>query len=126
MVLILLLVIAGCSNQLTCNEPYIIKGLECCLDVNSDKICDSDQNITNNSFITDSDEACFIDDNNITVCGADFIGKELNDNSQKEIISDNYIGDSKEDTSAINEETHWKQARRLPRAPCPFSDSGGS
>ncbi|MBS3162739.1 hypothetical protein J4467_02340 [Candidatus Woesearchaeota archaeon] len=41
-----LLFIAGCSNEITCNAPYILVGESCCLDSNSNSICDSDEIIT--------------------------------------------------------------------------------
>jgi endonuclease YncB( thermonuclease family) len=31
------------TNQPICNPPYIVKGYDCCLDENSNKICDSDE-----------------------------------------------------------------------------------
>ncbi|PIN87918.1 disulfide bond formation protein DsbA [Candidatus Woesearchaeota archaeon CG10_big_fil_rev_8_21_14_0_10_32_24] len=43
--LAVVLFIAGCtgSSKVVCNEPYIQVGSECCLDQNSNKICDSDE-----------------------------------------------------------------------------------
>lgn len=39
----LLIFIAACSSEtVVCNEPYMLKGTECCLDNNSDNICDAD------------------------------------------------------------------------------------
>ncbi len=36
--------IAGCTGgEVVCNDPYIQVGAECCLDKNSNKICDSDE-----------------------------------------------------------------------------------
>ncbi|NQV91058.1 thioredoxin domain-containing protein [Candidatus Woesearchaeota archaeon] len=37
--------IAGCTGggNLVCNDPYIQVGSECCLDQNSNKVCDSDE-----------------------------------------------------------------------------------
>ena len=43
LVLILTLILSGCGNQTTCNQPYIKVGNECCLDQNSNNICDSDE-----------------------------------------------------------------------------------
>ncbi len=42
-----LLVLAACSNQpaVVCNKPYIIHGQECCLDSNSNNICDTDDGL---------------------------------------------------------------------------------
>ncbi|MBN2459115.1 trypsin-like peptidase domain-containing protein, partial [Candidatus Woesearchaeota archaeon] len=33
----------GCQNELVCNRPYMVKGIECCLDQNSNAICDVDE-----------------------------------------------------------------------------------
>ena len=38
-----LLLIAGCGQQLVCNKPYILVGNDCCLDKNDNSICDKDE-----------------------------------------------------------------------------------
>jgi hypothetical protein len=48
---LLIVLVSGCvdnANQLgvICNDPYIQKGTECCLDTNSNSICDSDESST--------------------------------------------------------------------------------
>jgi hypothetical protein len=35
--------LTGCYNFVTCNEPYIFVGSECCLDKNQNKVCDNDE-----------------------------------------------------------------------------------
>lgn len=44
-VLISLLILSSCAKQTTCNKPYILVGENCCLDKDSNGICDSDENI---------------------------------------------------------------------------------
>jgi hypothetical protein len=40
----LVVLVSGCSTtQIACNPPYIVKGSGCCLDQNSNAICDSDE-----------------------------------------------------------------------------------
>jgi hypothetical protein len=39
----LILLVSGCTQVPVCNPPYIIKGSQCCLDQNSNAICDSDE-----------------------------------------------------------------------------------
>jgi len=42
--LVLVLIIAGCSSQkVVCNKPYILVGSECCLDQDDNGICDKDE-----------------------------------------------------------------------------------
>src|SRR4030042_3341391 len=42
--LILVLAVSGCTQtQITCDPPYMVKGSNCCLDQNSNRICDSDE-----------------------------------------------------------------------------------
>ena len=42
--LFLVLLVSGCSTtQIACNPPYIVKGSGCCLDQNSNGICDTDE-----------------------------------------------------------------------------------
>jgi len=43
--LILIISLAGCSQQITCNKPYIPVGNECCLDQNNNSICDNDETV---------------------------------------------------------------------------------
>lgn len=38
-----LTLIGGCSQQVTCNKPYILVGTGCCLDKNGNDICDNDE-----------------------------------------------------------------------------------
>ncbi|MFA5175944.1 MAG: hypothetical protein WC413_01625 [Candidatus Nanoarchaeia archaeon] len=38
-----LFLISGCNNGIICNKPYIQVGTECCLDQNSNSICDKDE-----------------------------------------------------------------------------------
>lgn len=40
-----LVLLAGCTQQATCNSPYILVGTECCLDANENSICDSDESV---------------------------------------------------------------------------------
>jgi hypothetical protein len=42
--LLSLVLVVGCSQQMVCNKPYIQVGNECCLDNNDNNICDSDEN----------------------------------------------------------------------------------
>ena len=47
-ILALAILISGCGEQAqptqpTCNSPYILVGTSCCLDQNSNDICDSDE-----------------------------------------------------------------------------------
>lgn len=39
--------LSGCSQEITCNNPYIKVGDECCLDANSNRMCDKDEQTTN-------------------------------------------------------------------------------
>ncbi len=41
--IILSFLLLGCQKEVVCNEPYIVKGTECCLDQNSNAICDVDE-----------------------------------------------------------------------------------
>ena len=42
--LILVLAVSGCTQQqVTCDPPYMVKGSNCCLDQDSNNICDSDE-----------------------------------------------------------------------------------
>ena len=46
LLLISIIFISGCAssnNQIVCNKPYIQVGTECCLDENSNNICDKDE-----------------------------------------------------------------------------------
>lgn len=43
---VVVLMSSGCVQQpsgIVCNSPYIVKGSDCCLDKNNDRICDVDQ-----------------------------------------------------------------------------------
>ena len=35
--------IAGCQQKMVCNAPYILVGTECCLDADSNSVCDKDE-----------------------------------------------------------------------------------
>jgi len=35
---------ANVNNQITCSSPYIKVGIECCLDLNYNSVCDKDEN----------------------------------------------------------------------------------
>jgi hypothetical protein len=39
----LVIIISGFTQQITCAPPYMVKGDNCCLDQNSNKVCDSDE-----------------------------------------------------------------------------------
>ena len=41
--LFFVMLVSGCSTQVACNPPYIVKGSGCCLDQNYNRICDSDE-----------------------------------------------------------------------------------
>lgn len=43
-ILISAFLLVGCS-QFECNKPYIKKGYDCCLDIDNNKICDSDESL---------------------------------------------------------------------------------
>jgi hypothetical protein len=47
LVILSVIMLAGCSKPaaVVCNAPYIQKGTECCLDRNSNNICDSDEGV---------------------------------------------------------------------------------
>ena len=48
MFLLFLVFIVGCFNkekQIVCNKPYILVGVECCLDKNDNSICDKDETL---------------------------------------------------------------------------------
>ncbi len=56
--LIVLIINASRTRQtvITCNYPYIQVGEDCCLDENSNGICDSDESFTQNQEISESEE----------------------------------------------------------------------
>jgi len=41
--LFFVMLVSGCSTQISCNPPYIVKGSGCCLDQNYNRICDTDE-----------------------------------------------------------------------------------
>jgi len=41
--LFFVMLVSGCSTQIACNPPYIVKGSGCCLDQNYNRICDTDE-----------------------------------------------------------------------------------
>jgi len=71
------------SNQqqdtVTCNSPYIKVGISCCLDQNSNNICDSDETIkqesSDNVWKELYEEACYGKDNLISKSQAENIAK---------------------------------------------------
>lgn len=46
-ILLSVVITAGCVQQIKCDSPYILVGSECCLDVNDNKICDVEETTTN-------------------------------------------------------------------------------
>ena len=42
------LVVSGCSKEVTCNKPYIPFANTCCLDTNNNAVCDSDEKAVSN------------------------------------------------------------------------------
>jgi hypothetical protein len=49
--ILLVVLVAGCTSQtLECNDPYIRVGSSCCLDINGNDICDSDESGENNDL----------------------------------------------------------------------------
>jgi hypothetical protein len=60
-IVVFVIFISGCvQEEVTCNKPYIKVGSSCCLDVNENGICDSDEEvtttITTTTTIPDEDE----------------------------------------------------------------------
>jgi len=43
--ILLVIIASGCTQQppIVCDSPYIVKGNNCCLDQNANKVCDSDE-----------------------------------------------------------------------------------
>jgi hypothetical protein len=41
--LIVVIVVSGCVQRVSCNPPYILVGEGCCLDLNENNICDTDE-----------------------------------------------------------------------------------
>ena len=50
--LVLVSLLAGCTNSVVCNKPYIQVGSACCLDANDNSICDSDEPSTTTTTVT--------------------------------------------------------------------------
>jgi hypothetical protein len=46
LILVLAVFLAGCTQEVVCDKPYIKVGTECCLDQNENNICDSDESNT--------------------------------------------------------------------------------
>jgi len=44
LIIIIIIVQTGCQSTIICNSPYIRVGTTCCLDQNTNKICDNDEN----------------------------------------------------------------------------------
>jgi hypothetical protein len=42
-ILVVLVFLVGCQQTIVCNEPYIIKGTDCCLDQDGNSVCDEDE-----------------------------------------------------------------------------------
>lgn len=40
---VVVVLVSGCTQKPTCNKPYILVGGECCLDENDDRICDRNE-----------------------------------------------------------------------------------
>lgn len=49
----ILVLLTGCVQNIQCNTPYIRVGAECCLDKNSNSICDKDESPSNISPISE-------------------------------------------------------------------------
>ena len=43
LVILTFVLISGCGKKTVCNKPYILVGKNCCLDQNSNNICDNDE-----------------------------------------------------------------------------------
>ncbi|MFC1723690.1 hypothetical protein ACFL0V_06115, partial [Nanoarchaeota archaeon] len=43
--LLIAVLIAGCTPQISCQDPATLIGNRCCLDSNSNKICDNDEDL---------------------------------------------------------------------------------
>ena len=87
-----LFMIAGCSQEITCNKPYLLVGSECCLDKDDNSICDKDETITSNieDRSVESDNKLTNDDksNNVPQ-NKDYDIEQLKDNINKIYNSDN-------------------------------------
>ena len=90
--------IAGCVSsptgaQVVCNKPYILVGTECCLDQNTNSVCDTDEPpqkkelaeevVCNKPYILVGTECC-LDQNSNLICDNDeAVKKESNESSPK-------------------------------------------
>lgn len=43
LIVLSLILIVGCQSKPVCNKPYILVGIDCCLDQNNNAICDTDE-----------------------------------------------------------------------------------
>ena len=66
---LLLLIISGCNlNRPTCDKPYILVGNTCCLDQNSNSICDK-EDVKEELF---NEPATYQGNGNVIKCPSDF------------------------------------------------------
>lgn len=45
----LIVFVSACSTTLECNKPYMLNGSQCCMDRNSNSVCDSDESVSSSS-----------------------------------------------------------------------------
>lgn len=64
-------ILSGCVPKTTCNEPYIVKGNECCLDQNNNKICDEDEVETKKSTEVEEEAKIIITPNDIRIANSE-------------------------------------------------------
>jgi hypothetical protein len=70
-VLALMMLSVGCmQQQVVCNKPYILVGTGCCLDENSDGICDEHKPFCRGLYILVGDSCC-LDENRDGICDKD-------------------------------------------------------
>ena len=90
--IIMSLLLSGCSYdapEITCNKPYILVGISCCLDQNDNSICDTDEtpepeeSIEEETLITGLEES-----NEITGKITADIGIQLEVIEEEEIIEE--------------------------------------
>lgn len=62
------------ESNMVCNTPYIIKGNECCLDQNDNKICDTDESMASQSLKQECPyECCSNGDYKLKTCSGGLI-----------------------------------------------------
>src|SRR3989344_5081516 len=91
--IILALVLSACQQKTTCNKPYILVGNSCCLDENSNSICDSDESkketiqetkpACNKPYIQVGSTCC-LDKNDNKICDNDEKQLEVKPEAQEE------------------------------------------